>query len=447
MSHSIKSSHSPVGSIKGSSHVGNLSPRIARLICAIQPQGFKKVNHDGMHKPISVQAPESKNSPKFKHNSFSARSAFGLQEHFGKYAGQKNQRLLTANEKDTMRLLNDRLASYLEKVRLLEQENAKMEKKIRDWYDTHQPQMLPNFNHYFETIQELQTKILLSAAENTRTARRIDNARLAAEDFQTKYEMEQKLRRDIDLDVQSLHNELGDLQMEVQRLDIKSQDHQQDLLEMKKKNEDLVKTLYGQLGARVTVEVETAPSVDLNILLGDIRDQYEELMENNKIEAEKWFIEKSSQLKNEVDNESSEQLSSFQSEIIELKRIVQTLEIDKQSQISMNSALETTLGEKEASYSSQLSHIQEMVHDVEAKLSRIRDKQKQQSYDYQVLRDVTLHLEREITTYRSLIDKQDIHVSRPPISGRKEMCPKGLKVLSITEEMESRKILSPREKC
>ncbi|XP_063281577.1 keratin, type I cytoskeletal 19-like isoform X1 [Pelobates fuscus] len=447
MSHSIKQTSSLAGGFKGSNHSGNVSPRIARLISVIQPQGFKKVNHEVINKPISVQAPATKGTPIIKSNLFSQKTIFGrIHGTFPKFSSEKKENLLTGNEKGTMKILNDRLASYLEKVRSLGQENAQLEMKIRDWYDTHKPQLLPDFSFYFATIQELQMKILESAGENTRTARRVDNARLAASDFLNKYEMEKKLRKDIEQDVNNLHEELNDLQIDIQHLEKQSQEHEQDLLGMKKRNEDVVKNLYGQVGARINVELEMTPAVELNKLLSDVREQYEQLMENNKTEAEKWFIEKSSQLQSETGNDSSEHISTLHNEIIELKRIVQTLEIDRQSQMSMNSALENTLTEKEASYSSQLSQIQGTIHDVEDTLTQIRDKQKQQSYDYKVLRDVTMHLEREITTYWSLLDKLDIHVPRPPLPDNIEVFPKGVKVLSITEEMESRKILSPRDK-
>ncbi|XP_053308851.1 keratin, type I cytoskeletal 19-like [Spea bombifrons] len=446
MSHSVKQNNSLAGKFKGNHH-GNLSPRIAGLISAIQPQGFKKVNHEIPKKPIIVQkASESKATSVVKHHSFSHGSGYSrVQVNFGKYNEQKKHGLLTANEKETMQKLNDRLASYLEKVRSLEQENARLEKKIREWCDTHRPQMLPDFSHYFATIEELQTKVLVATSENTRIARRVDNAHLAAGDFRNKCQMEQRLRNDVEFDVKNLRSELQDLQIEVQLLDNQNQNYQQDLLSMKKNNEDMVNSLRSQLGARVTVEVKAPPSMDLNKLLSDIREQYEELMENNKIEAEKWFIEKSAELKKQSDG-SPEELPSLKSEMIELKRIVQTMEIDKQSQLSMNSALESTLTEKEASYSSQLSQLQAMIHEVEAKLSQIRDKQRQQGYDHEVLMDVTMHLEREITTYRRLLDEQDIRVPRPSVPGV-EGHSKIVRVLSITEEVESRKILTPRDKC
>lgn len=47
-----------------------------------------------------------------------------------------------------------------------------------------------------------------------------------------------------------------------------------------------------QLGARVNVEVDAAPSCDFNKVLNEIRCQYENLVENNRKDVEAWFSTK-----------------------------------------------------------------------------------------------------------------------------------------------------------
>ncbi|KAK2110806.1 Keratin, type I cytoskeletal 15 [Saguinus oedipus] len=68
--------------------------------------------------------------------------------------------LLSGNEKITMQNLNDRLASYLDKVRALEEANADLEVKIRDWYQKQAPTSPErDYSHYFKTIEELRDKV------------------------------------------------------------------------------------------------------------------------------------------------------------------------------------------------------------------------------------------------------------------------------------------------
>lgn len=77
--------------------------------------------------------------------------------------------LLGGGEKETMQNLNDRLASYLDKVHALEEANADLEVKIHDWYKKQGPGPARDYSHYFKTIEELRGKVgvpssLLSAS-------------------------------------------------------------------------------------------------------------------------------------------------------------------------------------------------------------------------------------------------------------------------------------------
>ena len=62
-------------------------------------------------------------------------------------------------EKETMQDLNDRLASYLDKVRALEEANADLEVKIRDWYQRQRPAETKDYSPYFKTIEDLRNKV------------------------------------------------------------------------------------------------------------------------------------------------------------------------------------------------------------------------------------------------------------------------------------------------
>lgn len=59
--------------------------------------------------------------------------------------------------------------------------------------------------------------------------------------------------------------------------------------------------LGGQIAGEVSVELDSAPGIDLSKILADMRDQYEVMAEKNRKDAEAWFhskVEKTSHCTN-----------------------------------------------------------------------------------------------------------------------------------------------------
>ncbi|XP_056404287.1 keratin, type I cytoskeletal 14-like [Hyla sarda] len=314
-----------------------------------------------------------------------------------------------------MQILNERLSSYLDKVSALEQENAQLERKICEWYANNAPSSLPDSSQYFRIISELQNQIEGATLENARIILQIDNARLAADDFRDKYAMELSMRNNAESDVNALRRVLEGLNRDNCDLQTQVQNLQEELQEMKRNHAEEVNCLRAQLGARINVELNAAPSIDLNRSLSEIRDEYENLMERNVRDAENMFRQRIEELNRQVAS-GSEQLQSVQTEVIELKRTVQTLEIELESQLSMTSALESTLAETQATYGNQIDQLQAMINNVECQLAQIRSDLERQNYEYKILMDQKTHLEMEIATYKRLLDGHDIHVSEHHMS-------------------------------
>ncbi|XP_058416923.1 keratin, type I cuticular Ha1 [Diceros bicornis minor] len=310
------------------------------------------------------------------------------------------------SEKETMQFLNDRLASYLEKVRQLERDNAELESRIRERSQQQEPEVCPNYQSYFRTIEELQQKILCTKSENARLVVQIDNAKLAADDFRTKYETELGLRQLVESDINGLRRILDELTLCKADLEAQVESLKEELLCLKRNHEEEVNTLRSQLGDRLNIEVDAAPTVDLNRVLNETRSQYEALVETNRRDVEEWFTTQTEELNRQVVS-SSEQLQSYQVEIVELRRTVNALEVELQAQHNLRDSLENTLTETEARYSAQLSQVQGLITSVESQLAEIRSDLERQNQEYQVLLDVRARLESEINTYRGLLESED----------------------------------------
>ncbi|XP_074542636.1 keratin, type I cytoskeletal 19-like [Halichoeres trimaculatus] len=328
-------------------------------------------------------------------------------------SGALDQSSVHLNEKATMQNLNDRLASYLEKVRSLEAANAKLELQIREYYEQKGPTAERDYSNYWAIINDLKDKIAAATIDNANILLQIDNSKLAADDFKTKFEHELMMRQSVEADIANLRRLLDQTTLTKADLEMQIEGLQDELAYLKKNHAEELAALRSQLTGNVNVEVDAAPQQDLNKVLEEIRAQYETITDKHRRDQEAWFNEKSAALTKEVAI-STETIQTSKTEIGDLRRTLQGLEIELQSQLSMKAALENTLGETEARYSAMLAGFQNTINMLEADLANVRASIEQQGQDYKLLLDIKTRLEQEIATYRSLLETEE---SRPIGSG------------------------------
>ncbi|XP_051240316.1 keratin 94 [Dicentrarchus labrax] len=317
------------------------------------------------------------------------------------------------NEKATMQNLNDRLASYLEKVRSLEAANSKLEIQIREYYEKKGPAAERDYSNYWAIINDLKDKIAAATIGNANILLQIDNSKLAADDFKTKFEHELMMRQSVEADIANLRRLLDQTTLTKADLEMQIEGLQDELAYLKKNHAEELEALRSQLTGTVNVEVDAAPQQDLNKVMEEIRAQYETITDKHRRDQESWFNEKSAVLTKEVAS-STETIQTSKTEINDLRRTLQGLEIELQSQLSMKGALENTLAETEARYGAMLAGYQNTINMLEAELSNVRSSIEQQGQDYRMLLDIKTRLEQEIATYRSLLETEE---SRPISTG------------------------------
>ncbi|KAI4533577.1 hypothetical protein MG293_016596 [Ovis ammon polii] len=293
--------------------------------------------------------------------------------------------LLPGNEKVTMQNLNGRLASYLDKVHTLEEANRELETKTHDWYQNYR-------GHHSECTSP--------SAD--------DNARLAADDFRTKYEHELTLCQRVEADISGLRRVLDELTLARTDLEMQIEGLKEELAYLKKNHEEEMLALRNQIGGDVSVEMDAAPSVDLSRILNEMRDQYEQIADRNCRDAEAWFLSKSEELNKEAAF-NSELMQKSLSELNELRPVLQGLEVELHTQLCMKASLEKSLEETQSHYCLQLAQIQERICSVEEQLAQLCCKMEPQNQEYKILLDVKAWLEQEIATYRRLLEGEDTH--------------------------------------
>ncbi|KAG7492331.1 hypothetical protein MATL_G00013130 [Megalops atlanticus] len=313
---------------------------------------------------------------------------------------------ISFTEKQTMQNLNDRLAKYLEKVRTLEAANAKLEAQIREWGISHTKISTRDLSTHQITIDELRSKILAAAAVNLNISLQIDNVKLAADDFRIKYENEVGLRQYVEADIAGLKKMLSDLSLAKSDLELQLEGLREEIAYLKKNHEEETLSYRAQLTGQVQVEVDAAPALDLNVVIAEIREQYEALVAKSRRDAELWFKNKTEVVQQEIKS-STEVMQTSSMELKDGQNTVRNLELELQSLISMKASLEGNLAETEARFSAQMVSLQAIVTSMEAQLIQLRADIERSAQEYQALLNIKTRLEMEIAEYRRLLEGGD----------------------------------------
>uniref|UniRef100_H0XTR6 IF rod domain-containing protein n=1 Tax=Otolemur garnettii TaxID=30611 RepID=H0XTR6_OTOGA len=287
---------------------------------------------------------------------------------------------------ETMQELNDRLASYLDRVRNLETDNQRLESKIWEHIEKKGPQ----------TIKDLRAQIFANSVDNALVVLQIDNAHLAADDFRVKYETELAMHQSVESDIHGLCKVIDDT-----NLDSEMEALKEELLFMKKNHKEEVKVLQAQVASSgLTVEVDAPKSQDLSKIRADMRAQYDELARKNQEELAKTW---SQEIEENTSVVTSAEVGTAKTMLTELMHTVQ-LEIEPVSMRNQKSRLEDSLREMEAHDTMQMEQLNGVLLHLASELAQTLAEGQRQAQEYEALLNIKVKLEAEIATYCHLLE-------------------------------------------
>ncbi|KAM7067975.1 glial fibrillary acidic protein isoform 1-T1 [Molossus nigricans] len=321
-------------------------------------------------------------------------------------AGFKETR---ASERAEMMELNDRFASYIEKVRFLEQQNKALAAELNQ-LRAKEPTKLADV--YQAELRELRLQLDHLTANSARLEVERDNLAQDLGTLRQKLQDETNLRLEAENNLAAYRQEADEATLARLDLERKTESLEEEIQFLRKIHEEEVRELQEQLARQqIHVELDVAKP-DLTAALREIRTQYEAVASSNMHEAEEWYRSKFADL-TDAAARNAELLRQAKHEANDYRRQLQALTCDLESLRGTNQSLERQMREQDERHAREAASYQETLARLEEEGQTLKDDMARHLQEYQDLLNIKLALDIEIATYRKLLEGEENRITIP----------------------------------
>ncbi|KAJ4934955.1 hypothetical protein JOQ06_007735 [Pogonophryne albipinna] len=328
------------------------------------------------------------------------------------------------HEKEQIKTLNNRFASFIDKVRFLEQQNKMLETKWNLLQG--QTTTRSNIDAMFEAyISNLRRQLDGLGNDKMKLEADLHNMQGLVEDFKNKYEDEINRRTECENDFVLIKKDVDEAYMNKVELEAKLESLTDEINFLRSIYEEELHELQSQIkDTSVVVEMDNSRNLDMDSIVAEVKAQYEDIANRSRAEAETWYKSKYEEMQTSASS-YGEDLRSTKTEISDLNRMIQRLTSEIDAVKGQRANLEAQIAEAEERGEMAVKDAKARIMDLEEALQRAKHDMTRQIREYQDLMNIKLALDIEIATYRKLLE------------GEEDRLVNGIQSLNISQQSSS----------
>ena len=260
-------------------------------------------------------------------------------------------------EKAQLQDLNDRFASFIDRVHELEQQNKLLETELLVLRQRHvEPSNLRGL--YEQEIRQLRAAVEEARHEKQAAQNHRDQMEDVLQNLQGRYEEQVLAREEAEGRLMDVRKEADEAVLGQAELEKRVESLLDELAFLKRLHESEIAELQAQIqySTQVSVEMEVVKP-DLSTALRDIRGQYEKLAHRNLQAAEEWFCTKMNVMTVDAAR-NTDSARNVKDEAGEYRRLLKAKSLEIEACRGMNQALENQLQEVEEKQSDEIAALQ-----------------------------------------------------------------------------------------